>query len=105
MANSKSRFLIHALAIATLLTPGVLLAAEPAGAYMDDAAITAKVKGDILADDGLKAATDIKVDTTHSVVSLTGMVKSHAEAREAERVAAAVHGVSSVRNDIVVQPH
>ena len=103
MSYSKSRLAIRALAIATFLAPTTLLASESTGAYVDDAAITTKVKSDILADDGLRAATDIKVVTTHHVVSLSGTVKSSAEAAEAEKVAIAIKGVASVKNDIVVR--
>ncbi len=105
MKNSNNRWLTCALALGTFLFPSALLAAESTGAYVDDAAITSKVKTDILADEGLKAATDISVETTHHVVTLTGTVKSRSEATEAQRVATAVDGVRSVKNDIAVRSY
>jgi len=105
VAASKSHWAIHALAVATFLAPATLLEAESTGAYVDDAAITTNVQSDILADDALKAATEIKVVIDHHIVSLMGTVKSSAEPAEAERVAMAIKGVASFKNDIVVRSY
>jgi hyperosmotically inducible protein len=66
-----------------------------------DAAITAAVKAKLLADpdtSGLK----IDVDTTNSVVTLTGSVKTAAEVEEAVRLARETTGVANVTNRLTV---
>lgn len=70
---------------------------------LDDAAITAKVKTAILAEPGLKSL-EISVDTVQNVTTLTGTVDSQQSSDKAQQVAAAVSGVKSVENKLVVQP-
>ena len=70
-------------------------AADKAGAVVTDAALTSAVKAKLLADpdvSGLK----IDVDTTNGVVTLTGDVRTQAEATEAERLARTTEGVRDV---------
>lgn len=76
---------------------------ETAGAYVDDTAITTKVKAKF-AEDPTVAATSISVETLNGTVQLRGFAKSAAEKSQAENLARAVKGVRSVRNDIVVRP-
>ena len=75
---------------------------ESTGAYVDDSAITAKVKTAILEDSALKVM-QIDVTTTKSVVQLTGAVDSPQMVGRAGTVAAQVSGVSSVQNNLVVK--
>lgn len=70
---------------------------------LDDAAITAKVKTAILAEPGLKSL-QISVDTIQNVTTLTGTVDSQQSSDKAQQVAAAVSGVKSVENKLVIQP-
>jgi hyperosmotically inducible protein len=75
--------------------------ASEAGEKMTDAAITAAVKSKLLADtmvSGLK----INVDTSNAVVTLTGPVKSQAEANQAEKLAKETRGVERVIVDLKV---
>ena len=75
---------------------------ESTGEYVDDAAITTKVKAALLDDSGLKSF-DISVVTDKDVVHLSGTVNSdHVRARATE-VAAGVSGVRAVVNDLVVK--
>jgi len=75
---------------------------ESTGEYVDDATITSKVKAALLDDSGLKSFK-IGVETYKDVVQLSGFVNSdHVKARAGE-VAAGVHGVRSVRNNLVVK--
>ncbi len=76
---------------------------ETAGAYVDDAAITTKVKARF-AEDPTVAATSISVETLNGTVQLRGFAKSSAEKAQAENLARAVKGVRLVRNDIIVRP-
>jgi osmotically-inducible protein OsmY len=75
---------------------------ESAGEYVDDAAITAKVKAAVLGDASLKA-TEINVETYKGVVQLTGFVKSRTDIDKAVQVAKGVKGVTSVKNDMIVK--
>lgn len=74
-----------------------------AGENLDDSAITAKVKTAILAEPGLESL-QINVDTVQNVTVLTGTVDSQEKSDRAQQVAAAVEGVKSVENKLVVQP-
>jgi len=69
------------------------------GAYLDDAAITTKVKTAIFNEPGLKFF-DIGVTTEGKVVYLSGAVKTRAEMAKAVEVARKVQGVKSVRNEL-----
>jgi len=72
---------------------------EGTGQYVDDSAITTKVKSAILAEPGLKVS-EINVETFKGVVQLSGFVSSRADIKGAVRVASAVSGVKSVTNDM-----
>lgn len=75
---------------------------ESTGEYIDNSAITAKVKSALASDDVVKAR-EINVDTFRGTVSLSGFVSTQAEKSRAERVAASVEGVREVRNNITVK--
>jgi osmotically-inducible protein OsmY len=75
---------------------------ESTGAYIDDAAITAKVKQAILAEPGLHSL-QISVETFKGTVQLSGFVDTLQSKTRAGDVAAGVAGVRSVRNDLVVK--
>jgi osmotically-inducible protein OsmY len=70
--------------------------------YMDDTAITARVKTAIFAEPTLKVA-QINVETYKSVVQLSGFVNSNSEINTAGSVARSVNGVVSVKNDIRIK--
>jgi hyperosmotically inducible protein len=74
---------------------------ESTGETVDDSAITAKVKAELVKDHETKAR-DIGVQTYRGVVQLSGFVGSDAERQEAERDASQVTGVRSVQNDLKV---
>lgn len=80
----------------------VVKSVENAGDYMDDTAITAKVKADILQDPLLKVF-EIDVVTTDGVVKLGGMVDSKATIDRAAEIARSVKDVKSVQNDLVIK--
>lgn len=75
---------------------------ESTGEYVDDAAITTKVKAAILGEPGLKSL-QIGVETYKDVVQLSGFVDSAQAKTRAGEVAAGVAGVKSVRNNLVVK--
>ncbi|ECG8588533.1 molecular chaperone OsmY [Salmonella enterica subsp. salamae] len=72
------------------------------GNFMDDSAITAKVKAALVDHDNIKS-TDISVETNKNVVTLTGFVESQAQAEEAVKVAKGVEGVTSVSDKLHVR--
>ena len=69
------------------------------GNFMDDSAITAKVKAALVDHDNIKS-TDISVKTDQKVVTLSGFVESQAQAEEAVKVAKGVEGVTSVSDKL-----
>jgi len=75
---------------------------ESAGEYIDNSVITTKVKAAILDEPSLHSF-QISVKSYKDVVQLSGFVDSAASARKAGKVAASVHGVASVKNDLVVK--
>ena len=91
-----------ALAMATALGCASTSKSEGTGEYVDDVVITGKVKSAILGEATLKAA-EINVETFKGIVQLSGFVANADNAGTAMRVAQAVHGVKSVKNDIRVK--
>lgn len=75
-----------------------------AGQYVDDSAITAKVKAKH-ADDKVVSALGVNVETKQGVVILSGEAKSDNEKSRAETLAKQVEGVKSVSNKIAVKPN
>ncbi|MGH8624719.1 MAG: BON domain-containing protein, partial [Gammaproteobacteria bacterium] len=73
-----------------------------AAEYLDDAAITAKIKADILSEPLLKVA-QINVTTVKGVVKLSGVVDSQQGIDRAEEIARSVKNVGSVENGLVVK--
>lgn len=75
---------------------------ESTGGYVDDSAITTKVKAAIFGDSELKVM-QINVETFKGVVQLSGFVDSNKSAARAAEVARGVNGVVEVKNDLVVK--
>lgn len=75
---------------------------ETAGEYIDDTAITASVKSEILQDPLLKTF-QIHVETFQNQVQLSGFVDSAAESARAEQIARQGKGVRDVKNNLVVR--
>ncbi len=94
------RYIVSAAVLAGSMVCGAAFA-EQAGAKVDDAWITTKVKSDLAKDSDTKA-TKIHVDTKSGVVVLTGNVASTAEKTKAEQDARSVKGVVDVENQLMV---
>lgn len=90
---------------ATLVTSGcaVMRGQSTVGTYVDDAAITAKVKAKLL-EDKTTGGMAINVDTLNGMVALSGFAKSNAERQQAEALARSTEGVRQVRNNLIVRP-
>jgi len=72
-------------------------AAERAADYLSDTALTARVKAALTTESALSPFS-VGVESTRGVVTLTGDVRSKAERKLAERVAADIEGVIAVHN-------
>ena len=74
---------------------------EKAVEYMDDSAITAQIKAEILSDPLLKVS-QIEVTTANGVVKLSGTVDSQQSIDRAMEIARSVKDVKSVENGLVL---
>jgi len=75
---------------------------EGTGEYVDDSAITAKVKAAIVNEPSLKVF-QINVETFKGEVQLSGFVDSSRSASKAGEVARGVKGVRAVKNSLIVK--
>jgi len=91
--------LFLAVLLASMLGCASTATREGTGEYVDDAAITTKVKTAIFREPSLKV-TEINVETFRGTVQLSGFVSARAEMDKAAEVARGVGGVTSVKNDI-----
>ncbi len=94
---------VSAAALLTATGCAVSRGQETTGAYIDDAAITTKVKAKFV-QDKLVDATSIKVETLNGTVMLSGFAKNAAEKVLAESLARDVSGVKMVKNELTVSP-
>lgn len=97
---------IHLILLGVVLA--VLSACAPSGThrgtgeYIDDAAITTRVKTAFAADPQVKA-TEVQVETFRGTVQLSGFVDSPDSAARAAQLAREVPGVKEVRNSMVIR--
>lgn len=75
---------------------------ESTGEFMDDSAITAKVKAEIF-DDPMLKVFQINVETFKGEVQLSGFVDSAKASARAVEIARKVKGVTSVKNSMVIK--
>ena len=100
MLRSHSRNITAAILAVVLLFP-LVGCGKSVGETVDDATITARVKTALLNDPqvgGLK----IDVDTTLGIVTMSGIVKSPAEAERAMQLARGIPGVREVKSTLQV---
>lgn len=93
---------LAALVIGGLGMGSMAFADETVGEKLDDAALVAKIKADLLksrAVDGL----NVNVDAKNGVVTLSGHAGSEAERKKAEDIATHTKGVKSVDNKLVIK--
>jgi hyperosmotically inducible periplasmic protein len=75
---------------------------DSTGQYVDDTVITTKVKSALLGDDAVKSLA-VSVETVKGVVQLSGFVNTSEQKAAAGKDAAAVPGVKSVKNNLIVK--
>ena len=98
--------LVAAMTAIVLLTASgcaVTRGQETTGAYIDDAALTTRIKARFIENKAVDAAS-IKVETLNGTVMLSGFAKNATERSTAESIARGVNGVKSVKNEITVRP-
>jgi osmotically-inducible protein OsmY len=98
----RAASLLSILAVAGLMGCASTAKHESTGQYVDDTALTAKVKTAIFEQPTLKSA-EINVETFKGVVQLSGFVSSQDNVNTAMATARAVNGVTSVKNDMRVK--
>ena len=98
----RATSLLSIIAVAGLMGCASTAKHESTGQYVDDTAITAKVKTAIFEQPTLKSA-EINVETFKGVVQLSGFVRSQDNINTAMATARAVNGVTSVKNDMRVK--
>lgn len=76
---------------------------ESTGEYIDDSAITTKVKTALFSEKEISSG-HISVETYKGVVQLSGFVSSQAQVDKAGVVASKVSGVKKVHNSLIVKP-
>ena len=94
--------LFAAVALTTLAGCASSPKHESTGQYVDDTAITTKVKAAIFNEPTLKSA-EINVETFKGRVQLSGFVSTRANIDRAVIVSQGVSGVTSVTNDMRVK--
>jgi len=97
-----TKFMAVAILAVSLTACAMFSGRESAGEYVDDAAITSKVKAEILEDPALKVL-EVNVETMQGVVQLSGFVDSQQSEAKAVDIVRHVHGVKSVKDDLVVR--
>jgi len=94
---------IAAVALITASGCAVTRGQQTTGAYIDDSAITTKVKASFVDDTNVDASA-ISVETLNGTVMLSGFAKNTTEKTTAGSIAMKVAGVKSVKNEIAVRP-
>jgi osmotically-inducible protein OsmY len=95
-------FLVCIILAASFLGCASTPTREGTGEYVDDSAITTKIKAAILNDPSLKVF-QINVETFKGEVQLSGFVDSAQSVKKAGEVARGVHGVKSLKNSLIVK--
>ena len=103
---TRSHRILSFLVCITLVTVFFGCASTPTregtGEYVDDSAITTKVKAAIFNEPSLKVF-QINVETFKGAVQLSGFVDSAQSIKKAGEVARSVTGVKSVKNNLIVK--
>ena len=103
MANRYSRILrTVAVLVLVAFVAGCKTTSSP-GRQVDDAAIKTAVKAKLAADVKLSTLTNIDVNSTNGVVTLSGQVRDESDRVAAVAVARSVDGVVRVNNELQVK--
>lgn len=101
-SSVKTPSAVAALATALLLAGcGVFRGHQAPSAYVDDSALTARIKSELIKDPQVKAS-EIDVHTDEGRVTLNGVVDSETMLKRAELIARGTPGVKSVTSTLQV---
>ena len=101
MKNNLSRGIVLSLllAVAACVAPS---SPQSTGQYIDDVALTARVKTALIEDPDTKAR-NIQVDAFNGVVQLSGFVDTQYERSRAEAIAGEIAGVRRIENRLALR--
>jgi len=103
MANRYSRILqTVAVLVLVAFVAGCKTTSSP-GRQVDDVAIKTAVKAKLAADVKLSTLTNIEVNSTNGIVTLSGQVRDESDRMQAVAVARSVDGVVRVNNELQVK--
>jgi osmotically-inducible protein OsmY len=91
-----------AAAFVFILSCATTQKSESTGEYIDNSAISIKVRAAIVQEPSLNIL-DINVETYKGVVQLSGFVDSRDQSEKAEEISKKVPGVKSVENSLVIK--
>jgi osmotically-inducible protein OsmY len=100
--NKYSAICMFTILLVSVIGCAATATHEGTGGYVDDTAVTTKVKA-VLLDTSNVDSTEITVETFKGVVKLSGFVDSQAMIDKAVNAASGVAGVKSVTNDLTVK--
>lgn len=100
--SKKIATLFFAMFMITMVGCASTAKTEGTGEYIDDAAITTKVKASLL-NEPMTKATEINVETFKGTVQLSGFVTSQASINKAIEITRGVSGVKAIKNDMRVK--
>lgn len=96
------KFIVPIMLASTVAACTAISGRETAGQYVDDTAISTKIKAAFVRDPVVKAS-QINVETMQGAVQLSGFVDSADQIDRATLLAKNVEGVRSVKNDLIVR--
>jgi len=105
-----NKSIITLLAVASLASTPLLLSSgcsstptrESTGEYVDDTAVTTKVKAELIKDPVVKAR-QVDVTTFKGTVQLSGFVDTEEQKSRAAEITRGIPGVREVKNNIAVK--
>ena len=100
--SKQSQVLLALLIAASLAGCASSPGQESTGEYIDDAAITSRIKGAFVKDEDV-SAMQIGVETYKGHVQLSGFASTPLASQRAETIARDTPGVKSVDNDIRIK--
>jgi hyperosmotically inducible periplasmic protein len=75
---------------------------QRAAQYLEDSFVTARIKAALFKDPHV-SGLDVKVETHHGLVLLSGFVNDEKQARRAAEIASSVRGVTAIKSSLVVK--
>ena len=102
MANRYTIFQTVAVFVLVAFVAGCKTTSSP-GRQVDDVAIKTAVKAKLAADVKLSTLTNIEVNSTNGIVTLSGQVRDESDRVQAVAVARSVDGVVRVNNELQVK--